>query len=286
MGERRPGLVTLLVGLVAIAAVQRVAPLLSPPLFDGVVIVEPYRWLLPPVGEVANPTSDSGTHALEKGASPLIALATSEEPPQAQIFLVPGALILPPGTKSIATSISPVMPAVLPTSGHIHGNVYRISVTNQAGVELTTPSRFKSSVTLRGPGHESDVTMERLTYEGWKPLKTTDAGFGQTFVAVVTAFGDFALVAPGPGGPYPSPSPGVAGSGSIGSPNASAPDPEATAPPGAEASSSIMPSEDDPAALDRPGRLPTVVVAGLIALVILGSLGLVVTQWRARRGRS
>ena len=44
------------------------------------------------------------------GASPLLALATAEEPPQGQVFGTDGALVLPAGTNSIKVSITPILP--------------------------------------------------------------------------------------------------------------------------------------------------------------------------------
>jgi hypothetical protein len=288
MHERRFGIVALVLGGLAIFAVQRLAPLLGPPLYDGVIVVERYRWLVPPPGQAGDPKSASGTAQVKGGASPLIALATGEQPPQAQIFATPGAFVLPAGTSSIRMSIAAILPRTLPTDGHIAGNVYRISVADQAGLGLTAPASAKVTVVLRGPDNEPFVTIEQLTFEGWKPLKTEDAGFASTFLAVVTGFGDFALVAPGPGGSYPTATSGAAASGSpSGSGQASPAATGATSPssPGASSLVSQTPSAVSGDAARTQGGPPTTAIAAVVALLILGAIGLASLRERDRRRR-
>lgn len=202
--NRRIGLVVLAIGLLGIVLAQRVAPLAAPPLYDGVVVVDPYRWLVPTPGEHGDPQSATATLRLDGARSPLLAIATPEEPPQAQVFGTGGALVLPSGTSAIKVSITPILPVSLPTDGHIAGNVYRISVANQKGVSLTAPASAQVSVVIRGPDGTAGATIERYADGGWRALKTNDSGFAATYLTVVTEFGDFALVAPGPGGPYPT----------------------------------------------------------------------------------
>ena len=289
MRDRRLALTTLAIGALAILIVQRVAPLLAPPLYDGVVVVEPYRWLVPPPGEKGDPTSAAGTAKVKGGTSPLIALATTDQPPQAQIFAAPGVLALPTGTTSIAMSITPIAATVQPTDGHIAGNVYRISVTDQAGTGLTGPASARMTVVLRGPDKEPFVTIEQRTFEGWKPLKTEDAGFGSTYLAVVTSFGDFALVARGPSGPYPTAIPAASASGSpASSGQASAgvsgpPGSSGTASPGGSSAVSPGPSPGPAGGGPAAGGPPTALIAAAIALVILGAIGLTGMRRRDRR---
>jgi hypothetical protein len=170
----------------------------APPLYDGVVINEPYKWLDPPPGEEGGAQGVTGTAALENGASPLIALATAEQPPQAQVFAANGDLILPPGTTSLLLSITPIPPEGTPDAGPIAGNVYRISITNQDGVPVTAPPPPNGyvSVVMRGPGHVLEATIERFEAGTWHALRTEYAGYTSGFLSIVTEFGDFALVAP------------------------------------------------------------------------------------------
>jgi hypothetical protein len=201
---RRLAFATLCAGfaLVGVASFGIRAPM---PLYDGVVVVEPYRWLDPPPGQKGGAQGATGTEPLENGASPLIAIATPEEPPQAQIFGPPQALVLAPDSRSIVLSIMPVRPQTLPFVGHIAGNVYRILVADQLGTPLSAPASAEVSIVLRGPGHLLDATVERFADGAWQPLKTVPAGFTSMFLAVVTDFGDFALVAPGGGTGTPTP---------------------------------------------------------------------------------
>lgn len=285
MGDRRRGMLLLVSGALAIVVAQRVTPVLAPPLYDGVNVLEPYRWLVPAAGAAGGPKSASGTAKVTGGASPLIALATAEQPPQAQIFATPGALVLPAGTTSISMSITPILPRILPADGHIAGNVYRISVANQGGIPLTAPASAKVTVVLRGPDTEPFVTLEQLTFEGWRPLKTEDAGFGSTFLAVVTGFGDFALVAPGPGGPYPTATPVAAASGSAAASGAASPTATEAASP--SSSSSASPAPSAPAAPSGgQGGPPTAAIAAVVALLILGAIGLAGMRQRDRRRRT
>lgn len=169
----------------------------APPLYDGVVINEPYKWLEPPPGEEGGAEGATGTAALENGASPLIALATTEQPPQAQVFAPPSALVLPPGTTSLLLAITPMPAEGTPAGGHIAGNVYRISITNQAGVPTTAPPDAYVSVVMRGPDDLLDATMSRFKDGAWNDLQTSHAGYTSGFLSIVTEFGDFALIAPG-----------------------------------------------------------------------------------------
>ena len=282
--DRRLGLATLAIGAIAILIVQRVAPLLAPPLYDGVIVVEPYRWVVPPPDQDGEPTSAAGTAKVKAGESPIVALATTEEPPQAQIFAAPGVLVLPAGTTSISMSITPLAPDIQPANGHIAGNVYRISVTDQAGTPLTAPASAKVSVVLRGPEDEPFVTIEQRTFEGWKPLKTEDAGFGSTYLAVVTSFGDFALVAAGP-----------SGSGSGGLPDASAAPSSAESSQPSASTTGVSTSSSSPVSVPASAASgpeggrgssagpPIALIAAAIALVILGVIGLTGVRRRDRR---
>ena len=185
-----------MIGL-GLAALSRVLVPGAPPLYDGVVVNEPYRWLEPPPGGLGGAQGFSSTDNLEAGGSPLIAAQTPEQPPQASVFAPPGALDLPPGTTSLKTTITPIPAQGTPGSGHIAGNVYRIQITNQNGLATTAPADAFVSVVMRGPEGTTEATIERFENGGWRPLETDHAGYTSGFLSIVTEFGDFALVAPG-----------------------------------------------------------------------------------------
>jgi hypothetical protein len=200
MDGRRLGLASFGVGLVVIALAQSTMPAQSPPLYDGIVPLEPYLWLSPPPGQQGGAEGAMATVRLKAAESPLVAVATPESVPQAQVFAAPGTLTLPTGTQSLKVSITPVPTEVQPTDGHIDGNVYRFVVTNQDGAEVTAPREGRVSIVLRAADPLlTDGTLARLVDGVWQPLDSSPAGFGATFLAVVTEFGDFALIASGPG---------------------------------------------------------------------------------------
>jgi hypothetical protein len=84
------------------------------------------------------------------------------------------------------------------------GNVYRFSVTNQAGTAVTARSDAQVTLALRGPETVSDATVARLLGGTWTTLQTAGAGFPGTFETTgLTEFGDFALIGQGAGGTGP-----------------------------------------------------------------------------------
>jgi hypothetical protein len=166
--------------------------------YDGVVPAEPYLWLDPPPGHPGNPQGATATLPLKDGKSPLVAVATPELVPQAQVFAVPAGLILPAGTTGIDVSIAPVEPPGQPTDSHIEGNVYAITVTNQAGAPLTADPAALVSIVLRAPDPATATAMiGRWDGTTWQAFQASPAGAGATFSAVVTQFGDFAVLLPG-----------------------------------------------------------------------------------------
>ena len=209
-------------GLAWVALVQVLAPAFTPPLYDGVVPVDAYRWLTPPPGGHGGAEGASSDVPVTGDVSPLVAIATAEQPPQAQVFAAPGSFVLPPGTKALHVSIAPIPTERAPADGHIAGNVYRFTVTTQDGTALTAPASAKVSIVMRAPEDVVDATIERYRVGSWQPLKTSPSGLGGTFLAVVTEFGDFALVEAGPSGSFatggPDASTGPPGGGTSANP--------------------------------------------------------------------
>jgi hypothetical protein len=265
------GAAVLGVGLVAIVLVGRLAPVESPPLYDGVVVNDPYRWVDPPAGAKGDAKGVTDTIPVKGGQSPLLAAATPEQPPQAQIFATPGSLTLPPGTTSIGVSIQPLSPAGAgdgqPSDGHIAGNVYRMAVASQTGTPVTAPASALVSVVLRGPGSMADGTIEQFVDGAWHPLKTSASGFASTFLAVVTSFSDFAVVASGAASSTaPSAAPAASSSnGASAAASAAGPSP---AGPSVAPSSSPSPTSGGGGG---PGSIPVLPFV-IVAVVVLGGL--------------
>lgn len=196
MPRRGLALAALACGLVVVVAAQRFAPLAGPPLYDGVVVEDPYKWLSPPAGFAGGAQPATASGAVQGSQSPDLGVGTPEQPPQAQVFAGQGYLVMPPGTTSISVSIQPVPPASQPTDGVIAGNVYRISLTNQSGAAISGQASGGVTIVLRGPPNLPTARIERLTAGSWTALQTDPAGTPHMFTAVVTEFGDFAIVAP------------------------------------------------------------------------------------------
>jgi len=184
-------------GLVIATWAQWSAPLRDPPVYDGVAVVDPYRYLAPAPGQPGKPGSATATLAVSGGHGPLVAVSTPESPPQAQIFAPNDAFVLPAGSTQIRVSIRPVLPPGQPASGHIAGNVYRISVTNQAGTALRALASAQVSIILRAPEGTNEPIMERWTGTAWEPARSSPETQSM-YLAVVTGFGDFAMLAAGP----------------------------------------------------------------------------------------
>jgi hypothetical protein len=201
----------LLSGFALVIAAQRLAPISGPPLYDGVVVEDPYKWLSPPTGFPGGARSASASGSVRGSLSPDLSLGTPEQPPQAQVFAGQGYLAMPAGTTSISVSIAPVVPSAQPADGVIAGNVYRFSLTSQSGAAIVGQPDGGATIALRGPPNLASATIERLNGSTWSPLRTEPAGVPHMFTAVVTDFGDFALVAPSgwvpaaPGGNAPGP---------------------------------------------------------------------------------
>ncbi len=193
-------------GAVSALIVQSIAPLPGAPLFDGVPVIEPYVWFEPPPDHPSGATGVTDAVEIEGGKSGVVAVATSELPPQAQLFGIPGALTILPGATEITVSITPIEPYPAPAAAYIDGNVYRFEVVDQLGRPLTAPARATVSIILRQADPDLlDATIARYDGTAWVPLETAPTGVS-AFLAVVTEFGDFALVANGQS-PYPSPGP-------------------------------------------------------------------------------
>ena len=196
---RRTGLAALALGLGIAAAAQLAAPLATPPLYDGVVVVQPYVYVNPPAGKPGGAKGASAHLALSGSKSPLVALATPEQPPQAQVVAGDGTLVLPATATALDVSITPLDPSVdaaAASTARVLGNVYRFALADQSGDAATAPASALVTVVLRAPEDAPGATLGQLVDGAWHALKS-EPMFGSTYVAVVTSFGDFAVIVPG-----------------------------------------------------------------------------------------
>jgi hypothetical protein len=271
LSERRLGILLVGIGFGLAAVVQVLMPLRQPPLYDGVIVTEPYRWLDPPPGHPGGATSAASSLPLEHGKSPILTVYTDDLPPQAQVFASPGALTLSKGATRIEVSIRPVAPLAVPSTGYIDGNVYRFAVVDQSGAALTAPADAQVTVVIRAADPSlPTATIARLDGSAWVPVKTDASGDG-TFYAVVTEFGDFAVIARGTS-PYPTAAPPAATEPGSPAPGGSPP---------ATAFTSPAANPEDDGADSTSSFAASLVIAGLVAFALV----LIVGSWLARRRR-
>ena len=258
--RRKLGPLAIVLGFLAAALAQRLAPIAGPPLYDGVIVEDPYVWLSPPAGHSGGAHGVSQTFPVQGGRNPDLQVGTSENPPQIGVFAGAGYLILPPGTSSISVSIQPVPPPAQPPAGVIAGNVYRVSLTNQSGQPVTGQPSGGVTVELRGPLDSNNATIERFTGSQWVPVPTDSAGEPNMYAAVVTDFGDFALVAQPGWTPAPD-SGGGGGGGAVG--------------PVAPGAGSTAGSNEGQGSAGGSNDVIPIVAGGMIAagVIVLGGLG-------------
>jgi hypothetical protein len=193
--RRRAALLSLSGGLVVIVVSQLIAPLGSPPLYDGVVVQDPYRYLVPGPGQVGEPTSFLSPLPVDGTTSPRFIAATSESPPQAELIAPPGAFVVGAGVTTLAVSIDPVEAPAPPSAGTIAGNVYRFAVADRTGVGLAVTPATVPTLILRAPDGVIDATIARNSGGTWQELPTEPAGQPGIFLTNVSELGDFALIA-------------------------------------------------------------------------------------------
>lgn len=182
-------------GLGLALAVQVRAPV-GVPLYDGVVVTEPYRYLHPTSADQPDdPTSADSTEPVSGNKSPVFAIATDEQPPQAQLVAQADAFQLPSGTTELDISIKPVDPQAQPTTGSIASNVYRVTITNQDGAPVTAkPCDACRSLVLRAPPEVTDGTVAHFENGAWVGVATFHASTVGMFQVNTEALGDFAVI--------------------------------------------------------------------------------------------
>jgi hypothetical protein len=186
------GVLLIGLGLTWLAAMR--PPAGTEPLFDGVFIEDPYLWIDPPPGASGDPASAEVAQPVVDGAVPLLAVATTEVPPQAQIIAQADAFAISAETTSVTVSIEPSAP----TDPAIAGNVYRFSVTDQGGAPLEIRPEARVTIVVRAP--QPDLVAQLAHFDGtqWLTIPTEFGGLSDLFAADITQLGDFAVVATAP----------------------------------------------------------------------------------------
>ena len=199
MTERTEGLIVLAVGVAVIALAQLGTPHRAPPLYDGVVVEEPYRYLSPPPGAPGSPRSYTATEPVQGGESAELVAATPESPPQAQLVAGAGSFQLPPGSTAVTVSIQPVAPASSPPDLVLVSNVYRFSVTNQAGAPLKPAAGV--TLLLRAPTADPNPMTVSWNGSAWQQVPSEHEIVGMVS-SNVTELGDFAVGVRRSAGPF------------------------------------------------------------------------------------
>ena len=188
------------VGTVIAFALQLVAPV-GVPLYDGVVVQEPYRYLHPTGSQPGSPTSFSSTPAVTGSESPAFVAATTEVPAQAQMISQVDAFQLTPGATALAVAITPVDPPSVAPPGPIAGNVYRVSVSDQGGTPLAIkPCEGCLTLYMRAPEGTAEARLMRFAGGEWTDVNAIHVPTTGMYSWNVTGLGDFAVVSTGSGG--------------------------------------------------------------------------------------
>jgi len=199
--DRRLGWLLVLAGGALALALQVTAPV-GVPLYDGVVVPDPYVYLHPTGDEPGDPSSYTATEDVTGNQSPVFAAATEESPPQAQLVAMEDAFQLNAGTTSLNVSITPVDPVTPPTTGTLAGNVYRFAVTDDAGQPVAPkPCEACRTLVLRAPDTVTEGRVQHFADGAWTDVKTDHAGFAAMYQSNLEALGDFAVVTGSSGGP-------------------------------------------------------------------------------------
>lgn len=197
MTRQRLGALFVLVGSALALGLQVGAPV-SVPLYDGVPVVEPYRYLQPASGQAGDPMSYREAQPIPASVSPVVTAATGESPPQAQLIAQRGAFELSAGATEIVAEITPIDPPGQPETGPVLGNVYRFSVTDQSGNSLDIPPCDGCvSLVLRAPDGGPPATLMQFVGGTWKPVPTRHSGTIALYQTNPTSTGTFAVVSTG-----------------------------------------------------------------------------------------
>ncbi len=195
-GQRKAGLLTLLVGL--LAALLLHGWTVAPPIFDGIAVPpSPYHWKSPPPdlrsGNI-QPSAGESVFPVRNGQVAGGSLQTGDA--QVVIYFGVGFLTVSSSAQSVRCTVTPLSSPPEPPSGtQLRGNVYSFRCVEQPiGAALAPHGTFH--LTMRYP---TGPFKEIQYYDGtaWHALQTTQASGGNPFAgATPGAFGDYAATAP------------------------------------------------------------------------------------------
>ena len=196
-----PALTLVVLGLAALGLAQFAGPSRRMPLYDGVVVEDPYRYAAPSGAQAGTPGTGEAVNQVVGSSSPSIAVLTSESPPQAQLIAPIGAFALAAGTTSLTATLTPLAPTSAQTQVGAVGNVYRMTVTDQNGQQVPLATGVQATVILRVPDQNVQVAVGRWDGGAFTILPTNTGNQADLLRAQVDSLGDFALVPGSSSGP-------------------------------------------------------------------------------------
>ena len=204
MARVLPALALVAVGLAALGVAQVAGPARRLPLYDGVVVEDPYRYAAPSPGQAGTPGTGESVVQVSGTGSPSVVLSTGENPPQAQLIAPGGAFAVAAGATSLTGTLTPLAPTAAQAQAGAVGNVYRMTVTDQNGQQVALASGAQATVILRAPNQHVQVAVGRWDGTSFTNLTTTTGNQADLLRTQADRLGDFALVpgsstGPGPG---------------------------------------------------------------------------------------
>ena len=88
--------------------------------------------------------------------------------------------------------------------GHISGNVYRFSVVNQAGADVSLLPGTTITIVVRAPNNVANGTIIHFNGTGWERVPTDNGGLVDLYATNATELGDYAVLVTGAQTPEPS----------------------------------------------------------------------------------
>jgi hypothetical protein len=152
------------------------------PVYDGLATPdEPYRYVAPPAGvKTAAATSAAADLPVQNGGLARgVSVQTSEQGPQASVFLPQYALSSPSGP--IHVVIAPAAPTDAPPGTTVDGNVYVFRMTAPSGRVTLDPTHgaqatlYLRSTSQRQP--QPGMWFRAGSDAAWQPLGTAAGGF-------------------------------------------------------------------------------------------------------------
>ena len=176
----------------------------SAPVYDGLCLAAPYKYLGTPPPGVSNGGTPGRQEKTDVDLTPdsPVELNTDDDtlgPALAQVNVPGGSLTISSPT-TVHAVLEPVPePTVAPASGYIIGNVYRISLTASDGREIPLRPGAELTLYLLPSKAVPGTRIERLDGGRWTVLSTsTTPSCTNTLTASSDRAGVFALVDPNP----------------------------------------------------------------------------------------